>query len=141
MYALARGWVSVQLTKTMQGVQLMTTTGNDEPLTISVTPDGVLVVRGDIDITGGPVLDAAILEREPTGAEVVIDLHAVSFIDSSGLRSLLSAARRAQERGSRVILRNVGREIGRLLEITGTTDQFVIERDGVERDGVEPDND
>ncbi len=140
MYALARGWVRVQLTKTMQGVQLMTTTGNDEPLTISVTPNGVLVVRGDIDITGGPVLDAAILEREPTGAEVVIDLHAVSFIDSSGLRSLLSAARRAQERGSRVILRNVGRALGRLLEITGTTDQFVIERDNVDRNNVDRDN-
>lgn len=112
----------------------MTTTGNHEPLTISVTRNGVLVVRGDIDISGGPVLDAAILEREPAGSEVVIDLRGVSFVDSSGLRSLLSAARRAHQRGGRVILRNVGHEIGRLLEITGTTDRFVIERDGDERD-------
>ena len=104
----------------------MTEPGHHEALTIDIGPDGEVVVRGEIDIAGGPVLDAAILEREPTAAEVVIDLGNVSFIDSSGLRSLLGAARRARARDGRVVLRNVGPEIARLLEITGTTEQFVI---------------
>ncbi len=104
----------------------MTETASDDSFTVNVASNGVLVVHGDIDIAGGPVLNAAILEREPSDDDVIIDLGEVCFIDSSGLRSLLSAARRARERASRVVLRNVGPEIARLLEITGTTDQFVI---------------
>jgi anti-anti-sigma factor len=50
----------------------------------------------------------------------------VGFIDSSGLRTLLTASRRAAERSSGVVLHHVGPEIARLLEITGTTAQFTI---------------
>ena len=57
----------------------------------------------------------------------VIDLGDVFFIDSSGLRSLLGASRRARTRGATVVLRNVGSEVLRLLEITGTTEHFSIE--------------
>lgn len=106
----------------------MTEPDNDGALTVHISPNGVLVVGGDIDIASGPVLDAAILEREPSHPEVILDLGDVSFIDSSGLRSLLSAASRARDRKGRVVLRNVGPEVTRLLEITGTTEQFVIDR-------------
>ena len=54
-------------------------------------------------------------------------LRDVFFIDSSGLRSLLGASRRAQARNTVVVLRSVGAQVERLLQITGTTDQFVIE--------------
>jgi anti-anti-sigma factor len=100
---------------------------NNDSLTIDFGPDGVVVVHGDIDVAGGPILETAIIEREIHGP-VVIDLGDVFFIDSSGLRSLLGASRRARERGSRVVLRDVGPEVLRLLEITGTTDRFSIER-------------
>ncbi|MGZ7086230.1 MAG: STAS domain-containing protein, partial [Ilumatobacteraceae bacterium] len=56
-----------------------------------------------------------------------IDLADVSFIDSSGLRCLLGASRRARDRGTSVVLRHVGNEALRLLQITGTTTQFSIE--------------
>ena len=100
-------------------------TEHNESLTVDVGPDGILVVHGDIDIAGGPILDRAILEREPTTADVVIDLGDVSFIDSSGLRSLLGAAQRARARDGRGVLRTVRPEITRLLEITATTGHFV----------------
>jgi anti-sigma B factor antagonist len=100
--------------------------GNHDSLTIDNDPGGVIVVHGDIDVAGGPILDAAILERETKGP-VVIDLVDVFFIDSSGLRSLLGASRRARERGATVVLRGVGSEVFRLLEITGTTEHFSIE--------------
>ena len=58
---------------------------------------------------------------------IVIDLGDVYFIDSSGFRSLLSASRRARARKSDVVLRNIGSEVLRLLEITGTTEHFSIE--------------
>ena len=98
----------------------------NESLVVAVDPDGVIVVHGDIDIAGGPVLDAVLVANE-TNAPVVIDLSSVSFIDSSGLRSLLSASRRASDRNTTVVLRSVGPEVVRLLQITGTTALFTID--------------
>lgn len=100
--------------------------GQNESLTVEIESDGTIVVHGDIDIAGGPKLDTVILSRENAG-QIVIDLGDVFFIDSSGLRSLLGASRRAQARNTTVVLRKVGSEVGRLLQITGTTDQFTIE--------------
>ena len=98
----------------------------NESVSIDVAGDGAIVVRGDIDMAAGPLLEASILQRE-NQHPVVIDLEGVSFIDSSGLRSLLDAARRAQARGTEIVLRSVGPEVARLLEITGTTGQFRID--------------
>ena len=99
---------------------------DNNSLTVEVGSDGSIVVHGDIDMAGGPILEEVILSRE-NSHQVVIDLADVSFIDSSGLRSLLGASRRAQARKSSVTLRSVGPEVARLLQITGTTDQFVVE--------------
>jgi anti-anti-sigma factor len=103
----------------------MTEAMNDGALGITTAADGTIVVEGDIDMAGGPLLEAAILERE-SDDPVQIDLAGVSFIDSSGLRSLLGASRRATARGTVVRLSRVGPEVQRLLEITGTTGQFEI---------------
>ncbi len=102
-------------------------TGDNEPLRVEIHGDGTIVVHGDIDIAGGPVLDDAIRSQESSG-HIAIDLRNVSFIDSSGLRSLLNASRRALDRSSQVVLRGVGPEVIRLLEITGTTQRFSIEQ-------------
>ncbi len=104
----------------------MTEMGNSDSLSVDHDLDGVIVVHGDIDIAGGPILEAAIRERENDGP-VIIDLGDVFFIDSSGLRSLLGASRRAHDRNTTVVLRDVGSEVLRLLEITGTTEQFSID--------------
>jgi anti-sigma B factor antagonist len=100
--------------------------GNNPSLTIEIGTNRTIIVHGDIDMAGGPSLDAAIIGLETDGP-IVIDLSDVSFIDSSGLRSLLSASRRAEQRHSSVTLRNVGAEVTRLFEITGTTELFTIE--------------
>lgn len=113
----------------------MTNMGRYDSLTVDNTADGAIVVHGDIDVAGGPILEAAIFEVE-SDKPLVIDLGDVFFIDSSGLRSLLSASRRAHDRGTIVVLRAVGSEVLRLLEITNTTEHFSIKtRDGENRDG------
>ena len=96
-----------------------------DALSVHLGDDGSIVVAGEIDMAGGPMLDAAIVQRE-SDQPLVIDLGQVSFIDSSGLRSLLEASRRARGRGTVVQLRRIGPEVARLLEITGTTDQFEV---------------
>jgi anti-sigma B factor antagonist len=129
MRILCNDHATIQNTSSSGGSQV-TDMENHDSLTIDVGPDGRVIVHGDIDVAGGPILESAILECESRGP-VVIDLGDVFFIDSSGLRSLLGASRRAHERGSKLELRDVGPEVIRLLEITGTTQQFSIQR----RDG------
>jgi anti-anti-sigma factor len=96
------------------------------PLSVDVDGAGTLVVHGDIDIAGGPTLEAYI-QRYADGQPIVLDLDDVAFIDSSGLRTLLIAAGRDGKNGSAVRLRNVGATVRRMLEMTGTAGQFEIE--------------
>ena len=99
--------------------------GNNDSITVVIDDDGVVVARGDVDLAGGPVLEQAIELRE--GDETVtIDLSGVEFIDSSGLRSLLGASRRAHERGKDLVLRSPSAGVTRLLALTGTTDLFRV---------------
>jgi anti-sigma B factor antagonist len=104
----------------------MSDSGIPAALRVDVDPSGDLVVHGDIDIAGGPILDAALVEFDGD-VPLVLDLSDVSFVDSSGLRSLLSASQRASERSERVTLRGVRPEVLRLLEITGTDGLFDLE--------------
>ncbi|MGD9703817.1 MAG: STAS domain-containing protein [Acidimicrobiia bacterium] len=99
--------------------------GSNDSITVVIDDDGVVVARGDVDLAGGPVLEQAILRREASGP-VTIDLSGVDFIDSSGLRSLLAASRRALERGSEVVLRSPSVGVNRLLTLTGTAEQFRV---------------
>ena len=108
--------------------------GKNESIRVLIDTDGVVVAEGDIDLAGGPILDTALLRVE-NNKPTTIDLAAVEFIDSSGLRSLLAASRRAEERGTHVILRSPSAGVVRLLSITGTTDQFHVA--GVAADGAD----
>lgn len=104
----------------------MTGTGNEAVLHTAVGADGVIKVTGDIDIAGSPILEAMLRARQ-VPSPMVLDLAGVAFVDSSGLRSLLDASRRARDAGSNVVLRNVRPQVVRLLEITSTDEMFDIE--------------
>jgi anti-sigma B factor antagonist len=96
------------------------------PLVIDVDASGALVVHGDIDIAGAPTLKQHLL-RSRNQMPVVLDLADVGFIDSSGVRALVAASEHARQRDAVVRLRNVGANLRRMLEITGTADKFEIE--------------
>lgn len=71
------------------------------------TRDGqrVLAVRGELDVATVPELAAAIeAELVPATTSLGLDLTATSFLDSSGARGLLVAARRAEQLGCRLFL-------------------------------------
>ncbi len=94
-------------------------------LRVATGEDGALVVSGDLDAASAQMMERALIEAERDArSPLVVDLRGVSFMDSSGLRTLVAASLRAGRRGTRVALRNVGRELDRLLEITGLRDQF-----------------
>jgi anti-anti-sigma factor len=56
----------------------------------------VIAVGGDIDITTQRQFADAIAARLAAGRALVLDLTGIGFVDSSGLRALLKAARDAR---------------------------------------------
>ncbi|MEZ5409241.1 MAG: STAS domain-containing protein [Acidimicrobiales bacterium] len=82
-----------------------------------------LVLSGDIDSYTAPDLDAALLALGPS-ADVHVELPGVAFIDSSGLRVLISAHTALEERGQRLVLSAPSRAVSRLFEISGLTEHF-----------------
>jgi anti-anti-sigma factor len=62
-------------------------------------------LTGELDISSADEIERAIeeVERSTTGT-LVIDLRELGFMDSTGLRLILSADARAHDRGSHLIL-------------------------------------
>lgn len=87
---------------------------------------GRLVVIGDLDVAGGARLERVLLDLDDAGRIVQLDLSGVTFVDSTGLRSLLAASRRAQIDGRRLGLVNPSQVVRRLLEITATAELFEV---------------
>jgi anti-sigma B factor antagonist len=80
---------------------------------------------GELDTSSARAVDRTIDEVIAAGAKtLVIDLGEISFIDSSGLRSLIRARQQLGDANDAVRLRNPQPGTMRLLEITGLQDQF-----------------
>ena len=91
-------------------------------------PGSVLVVaEGELDLVGAPRLLQAL--PDDGDAPVVVDLGAVGFMDSSGLRSLLEARRRCAEAGRGFAIARPSEAVRRVLELVDLTEEFdVVER-------------
>ena len=81
----------------------------------------VVVLRGELDLATAPDLEAALNERLDTGQDVAVDLRELDFMDSTGLRVLVSAHARVQDTDqSFVIVRPLpGAPIERILAVAG----------------------
>ncbi len=103
----------------------------EPPLQIEETTvdnEAVFRLHGDLDPHTAPILTSAVNERIEAGDRtVVLDLTGVSFIDSSGLRAMLTAHRELSERDGELRLRNPSQTTMRLLEVTGLVDQLHLE--------------
>jgi anti-sigma B factor antagonist len=98
----------------------------------TVVHDWAVVVApvGEIDAATVRTFDAELRRAESYGlAVVVVELGGVEFIGSSGLTALWSAQERARSRGGRLALAGCGRQIMRVLEMTGLDRHFEIVTD------------
>ena len=87
----------------------------------------VVALEGEIDLSAAPDAERRIAQaeaREP--GRLVIDLREVTFMDSSGLRVLLTAHRRADQAGRGFALVKGGEAVERLLDVTGLTGRLEI---------------
>jgi len=86
-----------------------------------------LSAAGEIDVATAPKLRErldATVDRGP--ALVVVDLSAVTFIDSTGLGVLIGTSKRIEDAGGAMRLVVSEPRILKLFEITGLTDRFAI---------------
>jgi anti-sigma B factor antagonist len=92
----------------------------------------VLTPRGELDIaTAGRLTDAA--EEVPSGtALLVVDLRAVTFMDSSGLRGLLLVRRRAQRDDIELLVCHDPVVHGPIFQLTQLQDDLpLVDADGL----------
>ena len=87
----------------------------------------VLTVAGEIDLATAARFaeELASLVGENGGGSAV-DLSAVEFIDSSGIRELLKAKRSAESAGGDLVLVNPSSSCRRVLEISGVWSSFTV---------------
>jgi anti-sigma B factor antagonist len=76
----------------------------------------VVFVAGELDISSVGELASAL---EPMDGPLIVDLGGVSFMDSSGIRTIVVARKRLQKDGRSLLLRAPQPHIRQLLEITG----------------------
>ncbi len=100
-------------------------------LNLTTDRDGsraVIGVAGELDAHSAPALDEEVARVVADGvSDVVLDLSGTSFLDSFGLRCLLSAQRSVADHGGQLSLRAPSKSVARLLDIAGLTEQFVVE--------------
>jgi anti-sigma B factor antagonist len=92
--------------------------------TTRIGDSDVIVVSGEIDLASAPRVELAL--QPFSGQAVVLDLRRVEFIDSAGLKVLLSQRSRIEQSGGDLKLVVGHGAVGRLLELTGVTEAFSI---------------
>jgi anti-anti-sigma factor len=106
------------------------TTASLDQLTVVVdhaaTPP-TISLNGELDPHTAPLLQQEIDGvLAAGGSDLVLDLSQLGFVDSSGLRVLISAQHQLDELGGTLALRSPSETVRRLLEITGLIDHVTI---------------
>jgi anti-anti-sigma factor len=99
-----------------------------QPLKITtLTRDAALhvIADGELDIATAPALHDALVAAEATDAStIVLDIDAVGFIDSSGLRALIDAYARSNQNGKRFRITKGTKAARRLFALTGADESL-----------------
>jgi anti-sigma B factor antagonist len=93
------------------------------PISITPTASGI-AVAGEIDAHTAPAVAAALAasDHDP----LVLDLAAVEFVDSSGLRVLLEAHQVLEAEGRSLVLSRPSTAVQRLLDVAGVEGYLVV---------------
>ena len=87
-----------------------------------------LTLEGDLDLASMGELEEQLEAAHAHGpARIVVDLRPLSFIDSSGLRTIIKADARARAAGVDLVLRPGGDAVQRVFELTGALEALHFE--------------
>ena len=92
----------------------------------------IVSVAGEVDLgTATQLSEHTVAAMQERGPNMVLDLSAVTFMDSTGLKVLLACQRRTRLAGGELGLSGPAHSVGRVLSVTGLDQVFVI-RDTVD---------
>ena len=115
----------------------MTSDGQRPALAVTITPepDDASVLRvaleGDLDTFSAATLRDALTgleQQEPR--RIVVDLAAVTFIDSAGIGVLVGARRRTNERGAELVAERPSVGVRRVFDMTHLSAAFGLDGEG-----------
>lgn len=86
-----------------------------------------LVLSGEVDAHTAPELAGHLDPLPGESGDIVLDMAAIEFIDSSGLRLIVEAHHRATDAERRLVLRHPNASVLRVLEISGLRDHLSID--------------
>lgn len=99
-------------------LQVTTSTANDRL---------VVNVCGEVDLRTSPQLRAALLESaQKTTGSLLVDLSGVSYMDSSGVGTMVYVKRQVERDGRRLVLVGLQPRVRSVLEITHLDKFFTI---------------
>jgi anti-anti-sigma factor len=78
----------------------------------------VLAVAGEIDTGTSDELRGKVDELDVSHRTLVLDLHGVEFVDSSGLGALLGVKKQQERGGGSLLLTRLSEPVARIIEIT-----------------------
>jgi anti-sigma B factor antagonist len=103
-----------------------------QPLDITAAREGtriVLTLSGELDLATAPEFEAHAVGALAQGADpLVVDLSALTFMDSSGLRVLLAGHEPAQQDGRRFVVVHGSSAVDRIFALTNVEDALTVVR-------------
>lgn len=85
----------------------------------------VLTLEGELDMATAPLLQRAVQDDGlATKQMLVLDLHRLEFIDSTGLRVILAARKQCRDRGQELAITRGSPQVERLLSVTGMAEHL-----------------
>src|SRR5438105_15704308 len=98
-------------------------------MTVTIATDGaikVAAVTGELDASTAPAVQQQLQPLALPGARVVLDMAAVPYMSSAGLRLLLSIYRQITAAGGTIALASVADEIQDTMAVTGFLKFFTV---------------
>lgn len=90
----------------------------------------IVYLSGEVDAYTAPNLREKILPlTEQAGAEVIIDLSGVNYIDSTGLGIFIGALKSTHTHNSKIKLKGLSSRVERLFKITGLDEVLDLDID------------
>jgi len=100
-------------------------------------PDAVRVaVSGELDLSSALVFEEELrlIEKQSQPPLLVLDLRSLKFMDSTGLRLILSAHARAVKAGRKLAIVEGGDAIRRIFRLTGVLERLNVVTSASRRD-------
>jgi anti-sigma B factor antagonist len=100
-------------------------------MNINITSDGTkatLAVEGKLTVQTAPDLEAAVMALDTSLRDIDIDLSAVDYVSSAGLRVFVTSSKLAEHRGGTLRLLHPIDVVVEVLEMTGLYDVLVVVR-------------